>query len=367
MEAQKLVIDFLKEEDNDAILDLSHRCIQHGAISVYPDRSPKFNRIHKQIDPDSFHMVARRGDRIIGCFGVVYTPIQYEGKTYRTVYVLDFKVDPEFQNGMTAYRLSRKSLHHLFEDEKFIGFATIIKGNQASQIFTRGRADFPGSSSLGEVQVNSMILLRKRKVNPKYTIEHPTEEDIPELVKLYSRFYEGYKLAPKMSEDLFRYYLKEIEGIDLENMWVARENGVIKAVLCAWDENVYKRYRVLTIPRILKVLLKVFRFLSVFMKMPASINPGESLRQKTLVMTAHDQSIDAFSNLIKHVNNIHLGTEYTVLQTHFHKEDDMMMAQKGFFGLKLDIEVYMMTAEPHLSKEVASKPGPVLFEWPNFI
>src|SRR5210317_2224200 len=116
MEENKLVIDFLKEEDNEAILDLSHRCIQKGKISVYPDRSPKFNRIHKQIDPESFHMVARRGKRIIGCFGVVYTPVQYKGQTYRSSYVLDFKVDPEFQKGMTAYRLSRKSLAYMLED-----------------------------------------------------------------------------------------------------------------------------------------------------------------------------------------------------------------------------------------------------------
>ncbi len=170
-----------------------------------------------------------------------------------------------------------------------------------------------------------------------------------------------------MDEDLFRYYLNEIEGIDFENMWVARENGKIKAVLCSWDENVYKRYRIFTIPLGIKMLLLVLRFLSVFMKMPAYIREGESLQQKTLVLMAHDQSIEALSSLVRHVNNIHLGSAYTVLQTHFHKDDDMIMAQKGLFGFKVEIEAYMMTSDPELAKKIAKIPGPVLFEWPNFI
>lgn len=367
MEKLKIEIDFLKDEDNDAILELSHRCIQHGKISVYPDRSPVFNRLHRQIDPQSFHMVARYGDKIIGCWGALFTPVQCGGQTYRALYILDFKVDPEFQKGLTAYRMARKSLDFIFKDKEVMGFATIIKGNQASHIFTRGRAGFPGSSSLGEIEINNIILLRKRKTDPRYIIDHPGEDDIPELMKLYSRFYLTYKLAPKMDEDLFRYYLNEIEGIDLENMWVARENGKIKAVLCSWDENVYKRYRVLTIPFGTKMLLLVIRFLSLFMKMPASIKAGQTLKQKTLVLLAHDQSIEALSTLIRHVNNIHLGGAYTVLQTRIHKDDKMMEAQKGLFSFKLDIEAHMMTSGSDLAEQIANTPGPVMFEWPMFI
>ncbi len=170
MEKLKIRIDFLKDEDNDAILDLSHRCIQQGVISVYPDRSPEFNRLHKQIDSESFHFVARYGDKIIGCVGIIYTPVQSMGQTFRSVYLLDFKVDPEYQKGLTAYRLARETLDFLFKDENVMIIATIIKGNQSSHIFTRGRAGFSGSSLLGEIQVNNILLLRKRKIDPRFII-----------------------------------------------------------------------------------------------------------------------------------------------------------------------------------------------------
>ncbi len=366
-ERKKVIIDLLREEDNGAILDLSHRCIQHGVMSVYPDRTPVFNRIHKEIDPGAFHLVARKGDKLIGCFGGIYTPVQHEGKVYNSLYMLDFKVDPDHQKSMTAYRLVKEIYERTFGQGQEMGFASIIKGNVASRIFTEGRAGFPPSNYLGDIHFNNSIPLLKKRVDKRYVIEHPVEEDIVELVDLYTRFYETYKLAPFISEELFRYYLDKIEGIDLENMWVAREKGKIKAVLCAWDENIYKRMKVMTIPRGMKVALSVIRFLSGFMKMPATMRPGDALRQRTLVMMAHDQNIEALKNLVRHVYNIHRGTEYSVLQTHFHEEDPMRQVLKGMFGLKVEIEIHMLTGDPALGKKIEETSGPVLFEWPMFI
>jgi len=197
-----------------------------------------------------------------------------------------------------------------------------------------------------------------------YLIENPVEDDIKEIVDLYTRFYKTYKLAPFITEKHFRYYLDEIEGIDLEHMWVARENGRIVAVLCSWDEKVYKSIRVMSIPFGMKLVFLATRFLSLFMKMPAAIRPGEALRQISLVMIAHDQNIGALKSLVRHVYNIYRGTEYTVIHTRFHEEDPMGQVLDGLFGLKVEIEVHMLTADPDLGKRIKETPGPVLFEWP---
>ncbi len=366
-ERKKVTIDFLRKGDNEAILDLSHRCIQQGVMSVYPDRTPIFNRIHKEIDREAFHVVARDGDRLIGCLGGIHTPVQHEGKVYNSIYMLDFKVDPDHQKSLTAFRLVKKALEKTFGKGQEMGFSTIIKGNEASHIFTRGRAGIPPSNYLGDIHYDNSIPLLKKKVDKRFVIEHPVENDIDELVALYSRFYKTYKLAPSISKDLFKYYLDEIEGIDLENMWVARDKGKILAVLCAWDENVYKRMKVMTIPKGMKIALSVIRFLSTFMKMPATMRPGDALRQRTVVMMAHDQNIAALKNLFRHVYNIHRGTEYSVLQTHLHEKDPMREVLKGMFGLKVKIEIHMLTADPALGKKIEESPGPVLFEWPMFI
>lgn len=367
MEKGRIKIDFLKDSDNEAILDLSHRCIQKGMISGYPDRTPFFSRIHKQIDNESFHIVARQGEKIIGCIGAIYTPVHFEGRVFRSVYLLDFKVDPDFQKGLTAYKLVKELLNYLVGNNQEIGFATFIKGNESSRIFVGGRAGFPGSSNLGDVRVNNIIPFRKRKIDPRFKISNPGEDDIAELVELYRNFYRGYKLAPHIDEELFRFYTDEIDGMDLSNFWIARENGRIKAVLCSWDENIYKRWMVISIPFGMKLVLSAMRFLSIFIKMPAAIKPGNPLKQKTLAMLAHDNSLEALRSLIMHANNMHLGSEYTVLQTHFHKDDPMIGAQKGLFSLTVDIEVHIITANPDLARKIAEAPGPVLFEWPIYI
>jgi len=77
------------------------------------------------------------------------------------------------------------------------------------------------------------------------------------------------------------------------------------------------------IPFGMKMALLLVRFLSIFFKMPAPLKTGKALRQKTLVMMAHDNDIEAIKSLIRHVHNQHRGTEYTVLQAHLHKEDEM--------------------------------------------
>ena len=366
MKRARVDINLMTKEDNKAILDLSHRCIQEGVLSVYPDRTPEFTRIHKQLDEGTFHLVARDGDKLVGCLGAIHTPVQYEGKVFNSIYFLDFKVDPEYQGSITAYRLV-KDMYVKFKENEEIGFATIIKGNDASHIFTRGRADFPGSTNLGDIIFTNIIPFRKRKVNPSYKIEAPVEADIPEMAELYAKFYRTYKLGPVMSEDLLRRYLTEIQGIELENMRVARKDGKIKAVLCAWDEDVYKRWMVMKIPFGMKMAFVLVRILSLVFKMPAPLKTGKALRQKTLVMMAHDHDLEAMKSLVRHVHNEHRGTQYTVLQAHLHAEDKMSEALQGMFGLKVNVEMHTLTNDPKLSENIQKAPGPVLFEWPFYI
>jgi hypothetical protein len=260
-----------------------------------------------------------------------------------------------------------KEMYEKFKQEEEIGFATIIKGNDASHIFTRGRADFRGSTNLGDIIFTNIIPFRKRKVNLRYQIAKPTEADIPELTDLYARFYKTYKLAPHMTEKQFRAYLNDIDGIELDNMRVAREDGKIKAVLCAWDEDVYKRWMVMKIPFGMKMAFVLVRFLSLFLKMPAALKTGKALRQKTLVMMAHDNDLEAMKSLVRHVHNEHRGTEYTVLQAHLHTEDKLSTALEGMFGLKVNVEMHTLTKDPKLSEDIKNAPGPVLFEWPFYI
>ena len=97
LSTQPVNISWAEDSDNQKILQLSPRCIQSGIISVYIDRSPVFNRIHSLLDTDSYHTIAKAGDRIVGLFGTIHLDLFINENPYRTVYFMDFRVDPDYQ------------------------------------------------------------------------------------------------------------------------------------------------------------------------------------------------------------------------------------------------------------------------------
>jgi predicted N-acetyltransferase YhbS len=189
MDKDRIVIDLMTEDDNEAILALSHRCPQKGVIEGYPDRSPVFRRIHQQVSEKSYHMVARKGQKLIGAFGAVYTNLQYRDKNYDSAYLLDLKVDPEHQRSTVAYRLVKETVNNLHVLDTPLAIATFLKNNQYSLIFTKNRAGIPEAQYLGDFRIFSIVPLFKKKLSGNFTIDHPTENDVPELIELYNKFY----------------------------------------------------------------------------------------------------------------------------------------------------------------------------------
>ncbi len=364
---QRIVIDLMNDEDNQAILDLSHRCPQKGVIEGYPDRSPEFRRIHQQISSKSYHMVARKGDRLIGAFGAVFTNLQYENQNFDAAYLMDLKVDPEYQRSTVAYRVVKETVSKLLAMDNKLTIATFLKNNQYSLIFTKARAGIPEAKYLGDFRIFSIVPLFKKKLSKKFIIGHPTEDDIPELVQLYNKYYSGFKLAPRMTEELLRKYTSEIDGMDFSQIWVARKNEKIASVICAWDEDRYKRWYVTRINRMMKFLSILLRVFGLFMKMPAPILENNSFKHIALVLSAHDDCIAGMQDLLRSVNNFYRGKEYTILQTHFHKDDPVNVATKGLQGFVVHGEIHLFTPDTNVAKQIAEDDGLVHFEWPMYI
>lgn len=367
MEQEKLVIDLMTDADNDAILKLSHQCPQDGVIGGYPDRSPEFRKIHQQISKKSYHMVARKGGSLVGAFGAVYTNLQYKDKNYDSAYLLDLKVHPDHRRSTIAYRVVKETVQNLLEIKTDLAIATFLKNNEFSLIFSRSRGGIPDAKYLGDIRIFSIVPLLKKKVTKEFKIEHPDKNDIPELVELYNKFYSGYKLAPRMTEDLLKYYTGEIDGMDLNQFWVARKDGEIKAVLCAWDEDFYKRWVVVRMSRAMKVFSFILKVLGLIFKMPAPLKEKKPIKHISLVLSAHDNCVAGMKDLFRSINNFYRGKEYTILQTHFHVEDPVNDALKGMAGFNVHAEIHVFTEDPELAKQIAKDEGLVHFEWPMFV
>ena len=162
MATERIIIDQLTDADNEAILDLSHRCPQDGVIGGYPDRSPEFRRIHQQISKKSYHMVARKGESLIGAFGAIYSNLQYKDENFDAAYLMDLKVDPDHQRSTVAYRLVKETVNNLLVLDTKLAIATFLKNNQFSLIFTKSRAGIQDAKYLGDFRIFSIVPIFKK-------------------------------------------------------------------------------------------------------------------------------------------------------------------------------------------------------------
>jgi hypothetical protein len=360
-------VTWAKDSDNQKILELSPRCVQSGMVTMYPDRSPVFNRLHSLIDGESYHSLAVAGDRAIGLLGTMHEKIYFKGQPIRMAYFMDFKVDPDFRRGLTAYRMVRQTIDKEVSEGTRMGLATLLKNNEAPMAFTKGRIGFPASLYLGDNRVFSCVPVRILKTDPSFVISIPTESDIPELVALYNRYYSTFRLAPRMTEDLFRHYTQNIQGLGLSEFRVARHEGKIKAVMALWDEEPYRRYWVTRSNIKVKMVSALVKVLSWFTRMPEPVQINRPLKQVSMVLYAHDQSTAALGTLFREANNRHVGGKYSLIQIQIHEDDPANVSLKGLTGISIFSEIHIFTDTHQLAKEIQNAEGIVHLEFPNYI
>ncbi|OFY46797.1 MAG: hypothetical protein A2X22_04860 [Bacteroidetes bacterium GWF2_49_14] len=360
-------VTWAEDTDNQKILELSPRCYQSGMITMYPDRSPVFNRLHKLIDVESYHSLAVVGDRAVGLLGTIHETMYFKDQPIRMAYFMDFKVDPDFRRGLTAYRMVKHTIEKEVSDGTRLGLATLLKNNEAPMAFTKGRIGFPASLYLGDNRVFSCVPVRMLKPDQAYTIEVPTEADISELVDLYNRFYSTYRLAPRMTEELFHHYTRNIKGLSLSEFRVARREGKVLAVMALWDEEPYRRYWVTRSNIRVKLISALVKVLSLFTRVPEPIKINSPLKQLSVVLYAHDQSTAALGALFRDANNRHVGGHYSLIQVQIHEDDPANASLKGLTGISIFSEIHLFTDTHQLAREIQNEPGVVHLEFPNYI
>ncbi len=342
----KIEIRLAKESDNSEITNLSKRCLQEGIITLFINRSPKFNSLHRILDSEAWHYVACSDDRIVGLVGVIHFNARVAGTDMKVGYMLDLRLDHNYRRGTTAFRLVRAAVDHIHKSGVKLVIVNFLKDNRQPLVFTSGRAGLPQSFHMGDNNVFNILPLFKMKLNKRFTIEVPSESDIPEIVSLYRSYAGRYDIAPVITEDHFRRITSTVDGLSLNNFIVAKEDGKIKAVTAAWDEHTYKSYQVVRLNTTIKVVTKSLKFLSLFMKTPRHIRLNEPLRQLSLVYYAHDGTPEALDTLFRHVNNSHRGGNYTLIMYYAPQSDPMFRYMKKFTGVAVKSEMHLFAKDP---------------------
>jgi hypothetical protein len=200
------------------------------------------------------------------------------------------------------------------------------------------------------------------KPDKRFTIGTPREDEIPQMVDLYRSYSRNFKISPVISEKGLQDILTGIDGLSLERFLVAREDGKIKAMTAMWDEHIYKSYQVLKLTRNISLMNNLIRFLSMFMKVPHPIKLNEPLRQLSLVFYAHDNCPEALVSLFKQVNNLNMGSDYTLIMLYGQDHDPMFGHLNRFLGVSVNSEMYIFSKDTSVFEKLGNDASPVLFD-----
>ncbi|MFU8859545.1 MAG: hypothetical protein ACNA8K_03890 [Cyclonatronaceae bacterium] len=351
-----LKIRLAVESDNDSILALAARCPQEGMITFFPSRTPRFNTLHRLLDPGSWHYVAVKGGQVVGLVGVVHFRVRILDRICRIGFMMDLRLDKAYRSGTTAFRLVSKAVDHVLESDIDLVIGNFLKQNRRPMVFASGRAGIPASLFLGDNRIFNLIPVRKMSTGGRFSIRKATSADIPEIVDIQSRYALNYRIAPVPEEDRLRYLLNNVEGFSLDRILLACENGRIRAVTALWDEHFYKSYQVLKLSPGIEVVNNLIKALSFVLPMPHPIQLNEPLRQLSMVMYAHDNCPEALNTLFRFTNNTYRGSGYTLITLYAQERDPVFRLLKGFPGVSVKSEMYLFASDAALYEKIREDP-----------
>jgi hypothetical protein len=344
--------------DNDAILALAERCPQEGIISFTVHRKPRYDTLLKLIDPDSWHYVASDGDEVVGLIGVIHFNVTLHGKPAKCAYMMDFRVDPRFRSTTVTYRMVKGAVDRILKSDADFVIGNFLKANAKPTVFASGRAGFPPGHHLGDNRVFYIIPWRKLHTDPKYTFRRASESDIPELADLYAFYSKSFRMAPVLDEKRIRSITSTIQGLSMDQFLVACEGDVIRAVTAVWDEHHYRHYQVQRVNTQIKWANRLVRTLNFVRPMPKPIELNAPLRQRALMMYANDGDHKALVALIRHVNNLQLGSDSTLISLYTRDNDPITSHLNGLTGITVQSEMYLYANDNSIYNSL-NEPGAI--------
>lgn len=338
--------------DNDSILALADRCPQEGMISFTVHRKPRFDTLLKQLDPDSWHFVACDGSRVVGLIGVIHFNMKLHGKPAKCAYMMDFRVDPEYRSTTVTYRMVKGAVDRILKSDADFVIGNFLKANAKPTVFASGRAGLPPGHHLGDNRVFNIVPWRKLHTNPKYRYRAAQPSDIPKITQLYDRHARSFRMAPFLDEKRLQSLTSSIHGLTLDQFIVACEGDAIKAVTAVWDDYHYRHYQVQRVNTQIKWANMLVSVLGLLRSMPKPIELDAPLRQRSLVLFAHDGDPDALASLIRYANNKLLGADCTLLSFYTRSNDPIIPHLSGLTGVSVMSEMYLYATDPSVYEKL---------------
>ncbi|HLB70697.1 MAG TPA: GNAT family N-acetyltransferase [Candidatus Methanoperedens sp.] len=330
-----------EERDNTVMLDIEKLCTQGNEnLAMGVDKSPDIIARYKLYDNWQV-LVAQEDGKIAGWTGWTVKHDPTKGQQY--IYIVEVMVHPDFRRKGIASKLVMEVERNVRELGPTHIYGLILEQNNASKALIEKL----GYSKMRELKICGLSVFKK--VAQKYKIERISKNEIHDAVSLINEYHSGRKHFVPYTPEIFESYISRIPAYGLENFWVVKENDNIVACAGLWDCSVIQRMCYTKEPFMWKVMRRMFRFLSLFIKMPKIPAEGEYFKMHYIADHAfRKNSPDAMLNLIGHFNNFLFDNKRDFFGTQLDPDDPLFEIIKKYGPQIESVSVYAKAFEKEL-------------------
>jgi len=307
--------------DNEQLIALTALSGMEGVISLRIERQPDFFRL-VELRGESRVFVAETNNTIIGCLCVSLQQVWVGGQVVPLYYIGDFKVEPVFRNKGIGLELCNRLADYVVACDADLAFLNVAAGNSKPLSFFKNRPQVPDFENIGNFIIHQFIARKKKAVENKLQIEAASAT--VGLLQFLNDYYRTYELGMVFTDRV----------LDDSDIWVARSNGKILAVMCLFDTMAFKQNVVTGISRPLKVLLAGFSVLyriSGIARMPVINKPVGMMYIRYLAMPHPDKRLVRL--MINHARQAAYDKSYSFVSIGLHEKDPLHKYFKGMLRL----------------------------------
>ena len=338
---------YIKELDvsyNDQMLEiLRNSPMQTDDLDLYFDKSPDIFRINQLWSDRYKYYGIFVGEKLAG-FGMHLKYSGYINGTPKEIsYLGNFYIDKQFRNRGLFKELSEYILNGLYHDTAY-GYCLVLEGNRAAQKYFTGRVNslpsMPYYQKIGTYETRNVLITRKKRENPKYSIRKACEDDIPQILSMLQQERSSRVLAPVIDQKMLKKRFGKNPDSGILSYYLAFENQKMAGLCAAWEISAIKRTRILKYKRKNLLIRLIYGMLAVVFQYPDLPDTGEPLKEVYITDVAVNGNPDVFKDLLNRIYNDCLSNRYNLIYIGSYKGDPVLKATESFFSTPIYASIY---------------------------
>lgn len=228
--------------------------------------------------------------KIVGMCAYTSMLVHINGIPTSVGYLGELRVLPEYRRKLRILRNGFKTVRLVSQNEASIAdwYTSIASDNRvARRLLEANLKKMPAYTPLGEM-VTFAIQARTGRI--KYRMQQATTEDIPKLAGFYNQQVCGNQYSPVLTQEWLN-SLDGKNGLRIQDFYVLREEGDIRACFALWDQRKIKQTVVCRYRFPINIVRRPY---NLFAKLTGRVvlpGPGESINYIFIAFFAIDARI----------------------------------------------------------------------------